>query len=484
MTKPLFLYASMMSICFFSKAQQKQSYSLSDIISLAQSQSPKFKLAQTQREISFYRYKTFKSGFKPQIIFYGNAPLYNKEYFGVRQPDGTIKYQSISQNNANMGFELSQQIPFTGGEVSLNTDMTRFDDFKVKTKQYNGTPIYLRVLQPLFAVNEFKWQKKIEPLKLEQAKKGYAQEMENIAEQVVKFYFDMLDAQSNIEIAILNVRNTEANFEIEKKRVDMGTTTEDKLLQLELQVLRSQQDLEKAKYEYQISQLSIKTFIGIKSEEEFNFSVPEIIPTLTVNLPDAFYYAKMHRPEFVEFERKKLEAQLATAQAKAAKHQVNLVASYGLNSVGNEIQDVYRNPNDQQRFSIGFSIPIVDWGRRNARYNTAKAMEKLIITTNEFDEAIIYQEITTLVKNLSLLKSNIILAQKTDSVAQRRFTLANNLYQIGKLSVTDLNLAQSEKDNSRRTYIEALRAYWQAYYTLRKVTLYDFQTNTLLYTKE
>lgn len=484
MTKPLFLYASMMTICFFSKAQQKQSYSLSDVISLAQSQSSKFKLAQTQREISFYRYKTFKSGFKPQIIFYGNAPLYNKEYFGVRQPDGTIKYQSISQNNANMGFELSQQIPFTGGEVSLNTDMTRFDDFKIKTKQYNGTPIYLRVLQPLFAVNEFKWQKKIEPLKLEQAKKRYAQEMENIAEQVVKFYFDMLDAQSNIEIAILNVRNTEANFEIEKKRVDMGTTTEDKLLQLELQVLRSQQDLEKAKYEYQISQLSIKTFIGIKSEVEFNFSVPEIIPALTVNLQDAFYYAKMHRPEFVEFERKKLEAQLETAQAKAAKHQVNLVASYGLNSVGNEIQDVYRNPNDQQRFSIGFSIPIVDWGRRNARYNTAKAMEKLAITTNEFDEAIIYQEITTLVKNLSLLKSNITLAQKTDSVAQRRFMLANNLYQIGKLSVTDLNLAQSEKDNSRRMYIEALRAYWQAYYTLRKVTLYDFQTNTLLYTNE
>jgi outer membrane protein TolC len=66
-------------------------------------------------------------------------------------------------------------------------------------------------------------------------------------------------------------------------------------------------------------------------------------------------------------------------------------------------------------------------------------------------------------------------------VAQRRFTIASNLYQIGKLSVTDLNLAQSEKDNARRTYIAALKSYWDAYYMLRRITLFDFGKNESLY---
>jgi outer membrane protein TolC len=251
-------------------------------------------------------------------------------------------------------------------------------------------------------------------------------------------------------------------------------------LQLELQTLRSKQDLEKAKYDYQVAQLNLKTFIGLKDVEELSLVEPRRVPALTVDLSDAFEYAKKNRPEFISFIRKKQEAQRDVALAKAAKQQVDLVASYGLNNAGDNIGNVYQSPNDQQRFSIGFNIPIVDWGRRKARYNTAKAIEKLTETTNEFDEATIYQEITTLVKNIELLKSNIALAQKTDSVANRRFVIANSLYQAGKLSVTDLNLAQSEKDSARRNYIGALRAYWDAYYMLRRITLYDFETGISL----
>src|SRR5574343_536813 len=465
-------------------AQIQQQYSLLEAITKGQSESPTFRLIETERQISFFQYQAYKSDFRPQISVYGNLPVFNKEFYGVRQPDGTIRYQSISQNNANLGISLSQQILFTGGELSLNTDLTRFDDFKAKTRQYSGTPIYLRLTQPIFAVNPLKWQKKIEPIRFLQASKEFFTEMEEIARQLVLLYFDVIDAQTNIDISIVNLANTEANYEIEKKRIDLGTTTEDKLLQLELQTLRSRQELEKAKYQHQLAQLRLSSFIGITKNIELNLGLPENIPSFTVNIEDAFKYAKNYRPEFNMFEKKKLEATRDVEVAKSAKRQVNLVASYGLNNIGDQIGSIYQNPNDQQRFSIGFNVPIVDWGRRNARYNTAKAIEKLTSVNNEFDEQTIYQEIVTLVKNITLLRSNIVLARKTDSVANRRFTLANNLYQIGKLSVTDLNLAQLEKDNARRTYILSLRDFWSSYYQLRKATLFDFEKNQPLFTKD
>jgi len=457
------------------------SFSLSDVVLHAQMQSPKFKLAQTQNEVSYYQYQTYKSDFRPSINLYGNVPGYSKQYYGVRQPDGAILFQSIIQNNSNLGLGVSQKLPFTGGELSLNTELVRFDDFIANTKQYSSTPVYLKLTQPLFALNELRWKKKIEPLKLEESRKQYVQEMESLAEQAAQFYFAVLDAQSNMEIAGSNLKNTETNFEIEKKRIDLGTTTEDKLLQLELNMLQSKQYLEKAKYDYQIAQLNLRTFLGYKTNDEFSLVLPSAIPIFSVDLNDAFNYARSNRTEFISFERKRQEALRDAAQAKADKIQMNLAASYGVNNTAPYLSHVYKNPNNQQQLSLGFNIPIVDWGRRKARYNTALANSLLTETTNEFDETTIYQQITTLVKNIELLKSNITLARKTDSVAHRRFTIANKLFQSGKLSVTDLSVAQTEKDNARRNYIAALQQFWVSYYTLRRYTLYDFVNNANLY---
>ncbi|MBT6004214.1 MAG: TolC family protein, partial [Prolixibacteraceae bacterium] len=43
-----------------------------------------------------------------------------------------------------------------------------------------------------------------------------------------------------------------------------------------------------------------------------------------------------------------------------------------------------------------------------------------------------------------------------------------------------LNLARNDQERARRAYIAALRSYWNYYFTIRQLTLYDFEnTNTL-----
>jgi hypothetical protein len=43
--------------------------------------------------------------------------------------------------------------------------------------------------------------------------------------------------------------------------------------------------------------------------------------------------------------------------------------------------------------------------------------------------------------------------------------------------VLELNSALSEKDNARTAAVAALEEYWSLYYTLRSLTLYDFERN-------
>ncbi|HEY8896991.1 MAG TPA: TolC family protein [Niastella sp.] len=469
-------------ISYYGHAQNK-AWELNDIINLAITRSPTYNLTKTQAEISYYQYLAFKSNYRPQISIYGDIPSFDKEFYGVRQPNGSIKFQSIKQNNTNLGFSLSQPLAWTGGEISLNSSYSRFDDFNAKSKQYNAIPVYFHLSQSLFGYNDLKWKKKIEPLKLEESKYEFARQVETIAWQTIKYYFDVLEAQTNITITDGNLKSAATNYEIEKKRLNLGTTTEDKLLQLELQVMRNTQDIDKYKYQNQIAQLNLKTYVGITDTNDIMLALPERIPDFRIDVERSVEMARKNCPQNISFERKKLEAERDVAQAKAGQKQIQISLSYGLNNVGNEFTDVYKNPYSQQRLGIGFNIPVVDWGRAKARYNTAKASEKLIKYNNDIEQANYVLEIYTFIGNFNYLQNNIALAKKTEILAEKRYSTAYNLYKSGNLSITDLTLAQAEKDNAKRNYIVSLREYWDAYYLLRRLTLFDFEKNESLLKK-
>jgi outer membrane protein TolC len=452
--------------------------SLFEIIKEAKSQSPQSKLETTRKELSYFNYLTYRTDFKPQISLYGNAPVFSKQYSPIIQPNGSISYLQIKQNLSSAGISLSQTIPYTGGQISFNSELNRFDDLLNKSYQYNGTPFFIQLNQPLFSTNSFKWSKKIEPLKLEESNKFYLLQLEAIAEQTCNLYFDVLEAQENIRTSELNFKNAEQNYAIEQKRVSLGTTTEDKLLQLELQLLSTKENIEKARYDYQIALLNLKSTLGRKDTTDLKLIIPDQLPVFDVNLDETIARAYKNRPEFVTQKRSMLEARRDVAMAKSEKQKINITATYGLNGANTQLKQVYSSPKGQQTFSIGFNIPIIDWGRRRINLSVAETNLKLIEYNNQIDENNYVQQLITLVKNIPILRNNIAVDQVRDSVALRRYTIANKLYQNGKLTITDLNIAEAEKDNSRKEYLGVLRTFWSTYFLLRKLTLYDFVNKT------
>jgi outer membrane protein TolC len=451
-------------------AQQQVPLSLQAAIAEAQQKSIRSKVAQTRQQLGRFQYDIFKSELKPQISLYGNIPGFGKEFATVTQPDGTISFEPVQQSLSSFGVGLTQRIAATGGEISFNSDLSRFRDIRTKNTLYNATPVFVRLQQPLLAVNPLRWQKRIEPLKLQEAELTYGQELLTLAADVTTLFFEVAEAQADAAIAAQNLKNTEDNYALEQKRIGLGTTTEDKLLQLELQVLNSRQQLQQANYRNEMGLLALRNLLGIADSLPYTCLLPDALPANPLSLEEALQKAHANRPEWVAFERKRLEAQQQVAEAKAARQQVNLIASYGLNRADPLLSTVYGDPQSQQRFNIGFNVPIVNWGRRQAALKTAQAIEQLTLYTNAIDQQTFDQELVTLYNNLNLLRKNIQLANSTDSVAARRYELSNRLYQSGKLTITDLTLAQAEKDAARRAYITALRQFWEAWYAFKRVT--------------
>lgn len=51
---------------------------------------------------------------------------------------------------------------------------------------------------------------------------------------------------------------------------------------------------------------------------------------------------------------------------------------------------------------------------------------------------------------------------------------------IGKADVNSLTLALNRQQQAQQNYIAALQKYWQHYYKIRRLTLYDFQQRVSL----
>src|SRR5579862_9595685 len=130
--------------------------SLQQVIKMAKEKSIASKQAYTTKQTRYWEYLTYKSNYQPQLSLDGVLPGYNKTFTEVQQPDGTILFQSVHNNNSSLNLSFSQTISATGGTVFGTTQLQRFDDFDRNITLYNTVPFGIGYSQPLFSFNNLK----------------------------------------------------------------------------------------------------------------------------------------------------------------------------------------------------------------------------------------------------------------------------------------------------------------------------------------
>ena len=359
--------------CIHANAQDKK-LSLVDVIELAKNQSPSAKVAETRKVFSYWSFRNYKANYNPQLYLSGQVPGYDRSFIENRQDNGEIEYQAQEQIRSNLGLSLRQQITATGGTMSVNSNIFQFKDLNSDFQQYNNTLVNFRYDQPLFGFNELKWDRKTDPLRYEESKRSYVEDMEDISRVATDLYFDYLTAQVELQIAQFNLANNDTVYNIEQGRYNIGTASRDEILQVELQLLRSKQGVTQANLDMKTSKQDLVTYIGLNLESSSILELlpPQELPSFEISLEKALMYARQNRADYLNFERRKLEKERDVAQAKSQRFQTNLSASFGLNKGGvSTLSESYSNPNNQQRVNIIIGVPIVDWGRSKSRLKIA-----------------------------------------------------------------------------------------------------------------
>ncbi len=459
----------------FTISQPVTRLTLEEVISMAKQQSIAARQAITTRETKYWEWKTFLSNYKPQLVLNGNLPAFTRSFTQVVQPDGTIQFQPIRYNNSSLDLSLFQSVEKTGGRIYAATQLQRFDDFARNNRLYNSSPFAIGYEQPLFKFNPLKWDKKIEPLKYNESEKAYIENLERIAIKATGYFFDLLLAQVNLQIAETNLRNTNTIENISKEKYELGKISRNDILQLSLESLKAQKAIANAKRNLEIATLNLRAYIALPNENKIELSLPHETLNISINNEKALSEAFENRSDAVKYKRQQLEAEQKVSKAIGDNGlNATLTASVGFSNRGSTLSDVYDAPKRSEAIELTLSMPILDWGRSRSRTRTAEAEKKLTEYTIQQDLQNFKQEIYTQVTLFQMLNQELSITARTDSIASEKYQIAQERYVLGLLSTTDLSIAFTEKDQAKRDYINALQDYWETHYGLRALTLYDF----------
>lgn len=452
---------------------------LAKVIELAKAHSTAAVEAATIRENHYWQYKNFKSNYSPQLSLDGTLPQFSKTNIPVIQPEGTVEFKPVTNDNSQLNLGLTQNIGLTGAQVFLGSNVLRFSDFDRRQTRYNGTPLVIGLNQPLFTFNALTWDKKIEPLRYEESQKKYKEDIELVGRDASELFFSLLIAQINRDIAAKNLSNNEIIYRIGESKAALGRLSKDELLRLKLGVLNAHKALAQANVDAETADLQLKTFIGFSETKQIQLVLPEDLLTFRIDKEVAVEQARSNRQQAIEFKRALLEADKEVAKAKGENGpKVNLFGTFGLTNVADRLPGIYADAKDQQEIRLGFQVPILDWGRSASRIKTAQSNRKLVEARIKRAQISFEQEIYTTLKQLSMIQDQMKTNAEADVTASQRFEIAKKRYFLNDLSITDLNIALQEKDQARRDYIFSLKNFWNAFFNLRVLTLYDFVTNT------
>lgn len=479
MKKIIVLLIALFVVLFQNVNAQKDTYvlSLDEVVKIASQKSLDAFRYKNMYLASYWEFRYYKADKLPSLSL-GATPLdfnhYRKREYNFQTNEE--EYVLRDYLNSDMSLQLNQKIGLTGGSLFLSSELGMVKNLgDDPTTSYQATPVSIGYSQALNGYNALRWESKIEPIKFEKAKKEFVQSQENLAMKSTSMFFELVDAQIQLKIAQNNMANADTLYKIGKGRFQVGTVTQDELLNLELGQLNAQQALNSANLEVIRAQSGLNSYLVLDKATLVNCQVPSEIPTLQVSADEALDLALNNNPDILDQSQQMLEQNRAVAQARSESGlNTSLYAVFGLNQSAENFDMVYDQPDQSQRLRVGVNVPLVDWGRRKGRLMMAESTREVANARIKQARIDFEQNIFQSVMEFNLQAEQVKNAAKADTVAQKGFEVTFQRFLIGKVDVIKLNVARNDRESARKAYINAVKTYWNYYYRLRMLTLYDF----------
>ncbi len=458
--------------------QQVRKLTLRDAVALAQSQGLQARSARGTRDAARARDRVFSALYLPSLSLGGNAPTYTRSITPVTQPDGSILYRPVQQTQGALTASVIQRLPWTNTTLTMNSALSQVQISGTQSfRTWSSTPFSLGISQPILRANSQAWDNRQQDLRYTSAERRYLEAREDAASAAAAAFFDLHAATLALRNATFNAATNDTLYTLNNGRYEVGKIGENDLLQSELALLRARGTLDDARLAYDRALSQLRITLSLPPGTRIEIDVTADVPQFEADSAVAAEQARRNSSGMTDAELAEVAADRAVSEARWNTGMGGtLNASYGYNASANNAPDAYKNLLDARQFTFNVSIPVWQWGSHSAQVQAAKADRDAARSTAALNRANLENSARFAALQVAQARRGLVIAAKADTVAQKRFEVAYNRYVIGRIPIDNLYVAQNEKDQALTSYVQALRGFWTAYYQLRKVTLYDFET--------
>ena len=246
-------------------AQRHITLDLQSTIEIASDSSLQAFRSQNLYMSGYWEYVSFKAGRLPSLSLNLTPASYNQSV--TREFDNTdqvYRYYSLKSYSASGGLNIVQNFDPLGGTFYVESSLAYMRNFgHTRYTQYSAIPVRIGYRQDLLGFNQFRWERRIEPVKYEKVKKEFLYNMEEVSETAVNYFFNLALAQAEYRLAKDNLASADTIYTVGERRFKIASISQADLLTLRLDKVNAENTLANTRIALKRAMFSLASFLGM-----------------------------------------------------------------------------------------------------------------------------------------------------------------------------------------------------------------------------
>lgn len=273
-----------------------------------------------------------------------------------------------------------------------------------------------------------------------QAQSDFNQAKKQIVFSVRQGYYDLLKAQAMTDLRKKVLLEAEERFEITRKRLAVGLTTELAVSQAELAVLRNRADLADAAFSEQQALSRFNSLIGLPLDETYELTDSFPFPSSTQTTLKSIQSRVISASD--KLKRVDQDVEQASVKVEQAKSKLDpnlsFTSNLAIKSERRTPRQAFKNIEDKYSFGLVYEFPFGEKVVEKADLELAQAsLSEKVIQRDEVSQSLVL-DATETYQELLKTQQRLAIARQSTEVAKKSLTIAGAKYNEGKAEITDV----------------------------------------------
>jgi outer membrane protein len=291
---------------------------------------------------------------------------------------------------------------------------------------------------------------------------------QEIVFRVVDFYYGVLLAKKQLEIAEQSMKTAQALLDRSKDRVESGVAVESDFLSAQVRFATRQQEFIRARNNVALARAQLSTAMGVPTGNEFDPAeglAERNLPPMS--LEEVEKQAVEMRPDLKRIRSEEVAQQQSVSIAKSSfGPRVGAIAGWEADNP----TFVAGGGGNNWVAGIEVQFDLFQGGAKRAQLSHERAMQEKVEAAKEMATDAIRLEVRRVYYDLDAAQQQLEVARVSIAQSQESLRINQNRYDSGLSTITDLLAAEEAARRSQTDYWEAVYRYHTGYANLELVS--------------